>query len=272
MLNTMTNATPKVLIIEDDQLLGELLKETLKRNQYEVRWAEDGVQGLRQIKEFMPDLILLDIAMPRMDGYEVLDAKAKDADIKNIPVIIISNSGEPIEISRALPLGVTDYLVKVQLTPEEVLEKVRGQFAHGTSNVPPPAGQPATPLKGRKILWVEDDDFLIGIIARRIAKEGSILTTSRRGGDVVTLAEKEAPDIIMLDILMPDMDGLEILSLLKANEKTKAIPVIMFSNLDDETKIAECRKLGAVGFFVKARVNLDEIMGEIEKAISARAK
>jgi DNA-binding response OmpR family regulator len=273
MLNTMTNAAPKVLIIEDDQLLGELLKETLKKSQYEVEWAEDGVRGMQQIKEFQPDLILLDIAMPRMDGYEVLSAKAKDATMKDIPVIIISNSGEPVEISRVLPLGVTDYLVKVQLTPEEVLEKVRSQFARGTPSAPATGGQPATSLlKGRKILWVEDDDFLIGLIARRISKEQSDLITSRKGGDVVALAEKEAPDIIMLDILMPDMDGLEILAHIKANEKTRDIPVIMFSNLDDETKIAECQKLGAAGFFVKAKVDLDEIINEIVRALPARAK
>ena len=258
----------KILIIEDDQLLGELLKETLKKNQYEVRWAEDGVHGLQQIKEWVPDLVLLDIAMPRMNGYEVLNAKAKDATIKDIPVIIISNSGEPVELSRALPLGVVDYLVKVQLTPEEVLEKVRSQFAHREPDVPATHASPASSLKGKKILWVEDDDFLINLIARRFANEEVVLITSKRGSEVIALAEKEAPDIIMLDILMPDMDGLEILSGLKADEKTKNIPVIMFSNLDDESKTAECRRLGAVGFFVKARVNLDEIVNEVNKVVS----
>src|SRR3989344_359772 len=258
------NVAKKILIIEDDALLGELLSETLKKNQYEVRWAEDGVQGLQQLKEFKPDLVLLDIAMPRMDGYEVLDAKAKDAAVKNIPVIVISNSGEPVEINRILPLGVTDYLVKVQLTPEEVLEKVKDQFAHHEPHVP---GSPESSLKGKKILWAEDDDFLINLITRKFAKEESVLITSKSGGEIVALAEKEVPDIIMLDILMPDIDGLEVLSRLKANEKTKSIPVIMLSNLDDETKIADSRKLGAASFFVKAKMDLDEIVSEVKKII-----
>ncbi len=258
----------KILIIEDDMLLGELLSKTLRKNLYEVQWSHDGANGLQQIREFRPDLVLLDINLPSMNGYEILDAKAKDAAIKDIPVIVVSNSGEPVEISRILPLGVVDYLVKVQLTPEEVLEKVKNQFAHNERSGSAHDTPRASVLKGKKILWVEDDDFLINLIARKFAKEESILVTSRRGGEVVSLAEKEAPDIIMLDILMPDMDGIEILSHLKANEKTKGIPVIMFSNLDDESKAAECRKLGAVGFFVKAQVNLDEIVNEISKAIS----
>jgi len=258
------NTAKKILIVEDDELLGELLSETLKKNAYEVQWSKDGVHGLQQIKEFKPDLVLLDIAMPRMDGYEVLNAKAKDAEIKNIPVIVISNSGEPVEINQILPLGVTDYLVKVQLTPEEVLEKVKSQFAHPEPHVP---ASPGSSLKGKKILWAEDDDFLINLIARKFAGEESILITSRRGGEVVALAEKEAPDVIMLDILMPDLDGLEILSRLKTNEKTKSIPVVMFSNLDDEAKTAECRKLGAASFFVKAKMDLDEIVSEIKKVI-----
>ncbi|MDP2594082.1 MAG: response regulator [bacterium] len=254
----------KILIIEDDALLGELLLETLKKNQYEVRWARDGVQGLQRMREFRPDLVLLDIAMPRMDGYQVLDAKVKDATMKDIPVIVISNSGEPVELNRILPLGVKDYLVKVQLTPEEVLEKVKSQFAH---NEPRVHTSPGISLKGKKILWAEDDDFLINLITRKLAKEEAVLITSRRGGEIVALAEKEAPDIIMLDILMPDLDGLEILSRLKANEKTKSIPVIMFSNLDDEAKTAECRKLGAASFFLKAKMDLDEIVSEVKKAI-----
>ncbi len=259
---------PKILIIEDDDLLGGLLSEILKKNLYNVQWSHDGVDGLQEIKEFKPDLILLDISMPRMNGYEVLNAKVKDATMKDIPVIIISNSGQPVEIEKVLPLGVVDYLVKVQLTPREVLEKVNSQFAHININTPAANASPAISLKGKKILWAEDDDFLVGLIARKFAKEKSVLVISKRGGEVVTLAEKEAPDIIMLDFLMPELDGLEILSRLKANEKTKSIPVIMFSNLNDESKAAECRKLGAVGFFVKANTDLDEIINEIKTTIS----
>lgn len=259
---------PKILIIEDDELLGELLSQTMKKNGYAVHWAHDGVEGLEAIKAFMPELILLDISMPRMNGYEVLEAKAKEPAIKDIPVIIISNSGEPVEINKVLALGVSDYLVKVQLTPEEVLEKVQSQLAHLDLNTPASSASSKVSLKGKKILWAEDDDFLVSLISQKFTKEGATLFISGRGNAVVPLAEKEMPDIIMLDFLMPELTGLEILTRLKADEKTKHIPVIMFSNLDDESKSAECLKLGAVSYFIKAKMDLDEVMNEIKKVIA----
>lgn len=257
----------KILIIEDNSLLGELLTGTLKKHRYEVLWSKDGAHGLGQIKEYAPDLVLLDIGMPTMNGYEILEAKAQDPALRTIPVIIISNSGEPVEINRVLSMGVTDYLVKAQLTPEEVLEKIRNLFAHGKTASP---AAPAASLAGKKILWAEDDNFLIDLIARRLSHEGSVLLTSTKGSEVVAMAEKEQPDIIMLDILMPDTDGLEVLSALKSGEATKHIPVIMFSNLDDKPKADQSRTLGAAGFFVKAMTNLDEIVAEIQKVISKK--
>ncbi len=257
----------KILIIEDNNLLGELLMSTLKKHQYEVLWSTDGAHGLEKIRESKPDLVLLDIGMPTMNGYEILEAKAGDPELKDIPVIIISNSGEPVEINRLLSKGVKDYLVKVQLTPEEVLEKVKNQFAREKAMGPAPA---SGSLSGKKILWAEDDKFLIDLIARKLLHEGSTLITSTKGSEVVAMAEKEQPDIIMLDILMPDMDGLEVLSALKSNEAVKHIPVIMFSNLDDKPKADQSQAQGAAGFFVKAMTGLDEIVGEIQRVISKK--
>ncbi len=137
-----------------------------------------------------------------------------------------------------------------------------------TKSATPPSASVSTSLEGKKILWVEDDDFLSGIIAQRLGKEKSIFINSVRGEEVMGLAEQEAPDIIVLDILLPGMDGIDILARLKANEKTKHIPVIMFSNLDDTSKVEKSKSLGAVGFFLKASVDLDEVVNEIKKAIS----
>lgn len=256
----------RILIIEDDTLLGETLSQTLEKNLYQVTWVKDRAQGLQNIIEIKPDLVLLHIGMP--GGFEVLEAKAKNATVRAIPLIVISNSGDPAEISRVLTLGVKDYLVKAQVTPEEVLEKVRSLLIRTELDIPAPRALPSVLLKGKKILWVEDDVFLDDLIARRLAREECTLITCAKGKETFGIAEKEMPDIIMLDILMPDLDGMEILSHLKAHEKTKHIPVIMFSNLDDKAKIEKSRALGAVGFFLKSSVNLDEIVNEIKIALS----
>ena len=116
--------TKTILIIEDEQVLASLLKRKLSRRGYQSIIAADGREGLKKIKEIQPDLILLDIVMPEMSGLEVMEAKQRIETIKDIPIIIISNSGQPVEISRAQKLGAEDWIVKTNFDPEEVVKKV----------------------------------------------------------------------------------------------------------------------------------------------------
>ncbi len=126
----------KILIIEDDTVLGDVLNLKLKNAGYEVMLARDGREGYEAIKSFNPNLVLLDIILPNMNGYEILGAKLKDKTIAQIPVIIVSNSERPVDISRALALGVKDYLIKAQVDPDEVLAKVLIQFETMKSILP----------------------------------------------------------------------------------------------------------------------------------------
>lgn len=118
----------KILIIEDEEVLLSLLQEKLVQEGYSVIVATDGVEGLDKMKNEEPDLILLDIVMPKMGGFEVLEIMNKDQGLKKIPVIIISNSGQPVELSRAEELGVKDWLVKADFNPQQVLDKVKKQI------------------------------------------------------------------------------------------------------------------------------------------------
>ncbi|MDD5551774.1 MAG: response regulator [Candidatus Pacebacteria bacterium] len=119
----------KILIIEDEKILSGLLDKKLKEVGFETALAYDGQEGMEKMKAEKIDLILLDIIMPRKGGFEVLEDMQKEPELKKIPVIIISNSGQPVEISRALDLGVKDYLIKTQFDPDEVIEKVKKQLS-----------------------------------------------------------------------------------------------------------------------------------------------
>ena len=88
----------------------------------------DREEGLKMIKETEPDLVLLDIIMPKMSGFQVMEEMNKEESLKEIPVIIISNSGQPVEIGRAQQLGAKDWLIKTEFDPKEVLEKVVKQI------------------------------------------------------------------------------------------------------------------------------------------------
>jgi len=120
--------TKKIIIIEDEQILLNLLKERLTEEGYEVITAIDGQEGLEKIKQKKPDLILLDIVMPKMDGFEVMEALNKDENLAKIPVIIISNSGQPVELDRAKKLGAKDWLIKTEFDAKEVVNKVNKQL------------------------------------------------------------------------------------------------------------------------------------------------
>ncbi len=116
----------KILIIDDDKLLNSLLERKLVAVGYKVIIAENGDKGMKKIKEVKPDLVLLDITMPEMNGYEVMENMAKDNSTKNIPIIVISNSGHPIEIERIKKTKmVKDWIIKIEIDLNEVLKKIK---------------------------------------------------------------------------------------------------------------------------------------------------
>lgn len=266
----------KILIVEADALLGDELTRKLRVEGYTVLLVRDGAEGLKQMRGWRPDLILLDAAMSPMNGYAILEEKQKDRSILRIPAIILLDSGEPTEVNRALTLGVRDYLVKTPFDPEDMLAKVRVQLHRDeTAEGPPPKKSTPTPaarvarLSGKKIMAVEDDEFLSDIIARKLSEEGCRLVHTRDGAVVLELFEKEKPDLILLDIILPGMDGFEILRQLRENVKTRDIPVILLTNLGQKSDIEKGMKLGAARFLVKATVTLDEIVDEIKAVLGA---
>ncbi len=120
----------KVILVEDEQVIVDLLERKLTQEGYDVTVARDGVEGLEKMKEAKPDLVLLDIIMPRMGGFEVMAQMGKDPELKEIPIIIISNSGQPVELDKARELGARDWLIKTEFDPQEVLDKVKRQIGN----------------------------------------------------------------------------------------------------------------------------------------------
>ncbi len=117
----------KILLVEDDQFLLSLLKTRLEKEKFDVILAHDGPEALKLLRETKPDLILLDIILPGMSGFDVLEEVQKDPqlrDKKSIPVIIISNLGQESDIERGKELGVADYFVKARVSIDELVKKV----------------------------------------------------------------------------------------------------------------------------------------------------
>jgi two-component system phosphate regulon response regulator PhoB/two-component system alkaline phosphatase synthesis response regulator PhoP len=126
-------------------------------------------------------------------------------------------------------------------------------------------------LKGAKVLWVEDDKFLRNMIDQRLAPTGADLVSVTDGAKALETIKSYIPDIIMLDLLMPNVDGFEILKLVKSDESLKHIPVLVLSNLGQKEEVDRCKKLGAEDFIIKATIGLDDIIPRI-RAVLAKTK
>ena len=114
----------KILIIEDDEFFRELVAKKLSVSGFAVSESVDGKKGLERARDLKPDLILLDLLLPKMDGYEVLSLLKGDPKTAQIPVVILSNLSSTSDIEKGLKLGASDFLIKSQFASEEIIEKI----------------------------------------------------------------------------------------------------------------------------------------------------
>lgn len=118
----------KILIVEDDEILSKVVREELEDNGFEVFQAFDGEQGLKMAKERKSDLVLLDVMIPKMNGFEVLVAIKKDFNISNIPIFMLTALGSDDDVKKGFKLGANDYIVKSQHSVSEIVGKIKNFF------------------------------------------------------------------------------------------------------------------------------------------------
>ena len=266
----------KVVLVEDEEVLLDVLESKLKKEGYEVFSAKDGQAGLDLIRAIRPDLVLLDIIMPRMDGLEVLTHMHNDAALSSIPVIIISNSGQAVEIEKAAALGAKDYLVKAEFDPQEVLDKMSALLktmgketdAAMVSAAPEKKEAVAVNPADFRVLLVEDDSFLRDLISQKMKKEGFVVIEAVDGEESLKKAATENPHIILLDLILPGADGFDILKKLKEDPSVSKVPVIVLSNLGQKEDVEKGIRLGATDYLVKAHNTPGEIIDKVREILA----
>ena len=270
---------PRILIVEDDATLLGALKAKLINAGYEVATAEDGQKALEMIKE-KPDAVLLDILLPKKSGMEILKEMQLLPGLSDMPVIIISNSGQAVEIEEARRLGAKDFLIKTDFTPQEVLAKLArfvpppiGAFgAAKKTESPAGASEKQTaggPHKGT-VLVVEDDSFLRKLLVQKLIREGFRTEEAPGGKEALEYLKREVPTIALLDLVMPGIDGFQVLQEIRKDARTKNTPVIVLSNLGEQENIDRAKALGADDYLIKAHFILDEIIGRVSSLIAKR--
>ena len=123
------NGNVKVLLIEDDRFLRELIAQKLEREKFQVMQAVDGEEGLRKLGEQKPNIVLLDLILPGLSGFDVLKKIKEDSANASMPVVILSNLGQREDVERGLNLGASDFLIKAHFTPQEIIVKIQGILA-----------------------------------------------------------------------------------------------------------------------------------------------
>jgi CheY-like chemotaxis protein len=254
----------KILIALSDSSLSSLIDKKFKDKGYQTYQAKNGKEALDKMKLLRPDLVLIDTNLTLLNGYEVLNKKSFDREITKIPVIIVSNSGNPLQM-REIPSTPTirDFIVKSHIEPDEVIEKAEKVLGKS----PASSAKSGKGTAGKKVLWVEDDKLLSTILSKKFESTGYNLLKASNGDEALKLIESNTPDIIILDIVLPGISGFEILQKIKMNEALRKIPVIMLSNLSKQSDIDKAKVLGANRFIVKAAVSLDEIIREVENLL-----
>ena len=202
---------PTVLVIDDDQTVRELMKHFLHQEGYNVALAGDGEEGLKRIRELKPAAVLLDILMPDVDGWTVLTTCKGDPELADIPIIVLTISDNR---KRAYALGAADFLVKPvnRSHLREVLERHQGVH--------------------RRILLVDDDKENRRVMRNLVTREGFIVIEAGNGREALDQITESIPDLILLDVVMPEMDGFQFIKVLRANPAWRSIPLVVVTAKD----------------------------------------
>ncbi len=125
---TANRTKPLILLVEDDTFLAGMYVTKLTMEHFRVELATDGASGLAKAEELVPDLILLDILLPKMNGFEVLRKIKAQPSLRQVPVILLTNLGQKNDVTQGLDLGAADYLIKAHFMPSEVVDKIKRQL------------------------------------------------------------------------------------------------------------------------------------------------
>ena len=243
-LESTTGAAGTLLVIDDDPVMCDLVTRIMGKQGFRVVSASNGEDGLRLANELRPDAIVLDLVMPGLDGWAVLARLKADPALAEIPVSIISVAEER---NKAFAVGAADYLTKP--VDRARLVSVLGKYQ-------------SEPKDG-VVLIVEDDPSNRDVLKRMLEKEGRRVIEADNGRVALERISAQCPSLILLDLMMPEMDGFEFLSALRGREEWRTIPVVVVTAKDLTTE--DRRRLdGSVAHVVqKGTLTPEQLLNEL---------
>ncbi|RKZ64029.1 MAG: hypothetical protein DRR08_01860 [Candidatus Parabeggiatoa sp. nov. 2] len=238
-----------VLVIDDDAGVRDMLQKYLSKLGYQVEIADSGEKGLRLAKKVLPDIITLDVMMPKMDGWEVLSHLKADPQLAHIPVIMLSMIEDK---AVGYSLGASDYLIK-PITREQ-LSKVLQKY-HFSQNE-----------SARLIMVIDDEPVNRDMLARMLRKGGFRVCKVEDARVALNYIQKKRPDLILLDLQMPEMDGFEFAA--RLHQVYDSIPIIVLTakdiTLEDRLRLNE----NVASIFQKGSYTREELLAQVGELLS----
>jgi CheY-like chemotaxis protein len=249
----MPTAVDRVLVIDDEATVRDLMRRFLTREGLEVVTAKDGAEGLMLAHELRPALITLDVLMPGIDGWSVLEALKANPELSDIPVVMLTILDEK---SRGFALGADDFLIK----PID-RERLRAVLARYRGAALP-----------RRVLVVEDEPDTRSWLSRILHDDGWRVVEAENGRSALDRLAEAVPDLVLLDLIMPEMDGFEFLDELRHTEAGHRVPVVVITAA--ELSAADHQRLNGSVLKVlqKSAQSGEALLAELHDLIARRGR
>ena len=261
----------RILIIEDEANNLDVARRIVRGAGHEALTATDGLSGLEMARRERPDAVLVDLLLPKLDGWSVTRAIRDEEWAKGLPIIAVSALAMQADRERARDAGCDDFVTK-PYAPAELRAVLHRYFADGTA--PKGATKPAERLPSGiepseflgRVLVVDDEPANVELIVRRLGGNGYETLTASNGHDAIAVATKEQPDLILMDVMMPGLDGWQATKLLKGDPKTANIPVVFVTARDRPEDVAAGFEAGGM-MYVNKPVEPIELFARVRNAI-----
>ena len=251
-------ADKTVLVVEDNHLNRKLVRSLLQIGRYRVVEAADGIEGLEAARRERPDLILMDLQLPGMDGLSATRELRADPQTAGIPVVALTAHAMVGDEERALEAGCRGYIPK-PIDTRAFLERIR-EYLQGRND-----GAAAESFRST-ILIVDDDPMNVKLLSAMLPADRHRVLRAFGGAEALEAAGREHPDLILMDVMMPGVDGLEATRRLRSNPETSRIPVLMITALEENGHKAEALAAGADDFLSKP-VHRAELLSRVNSML-----
>lgn len=293
---------PRILITEDDRFMANVCREIFQEAGFEVLVTHDGRAAIEALQHHIPDVIMLDLMLPEIDGLGVLRFLRADARLRHLPVVVVSNSTYfSGVVQEAWQAGATHFINKGDCSPRKLVDEVnkvlapqppppppppppapqspQGWTTFGTPSPAPAPAQPASPAPAMRppplprppsgnvrVLLADDDRTVHSVIGFFLSQSCIELRSAQNGQEALDIARREPPDLLILDRNMPKMDGPAVLAAWTADPILSRIPVIVLSGKTGEAERAESLAGGAIEYLTKP-FNLDDLVTRVLRAV-----